>query len=274
MTTRSVLKVLRTPDAPAVATVLLADPRKGNPLGMDFWEELPRVITSLDEDDSVRAIVIASEHKHFSFGLDLIGVAPELLPALGAGAAGRDAIEQLGHVLQNAGETLARCSKPTLVAVNGWCIGAGVELALACDIRVCSEDAQFSLREVRMSMVCDLGGIQRLPYIVGEGNARLLALTGIDIGAQQALSMGLVTSVHPDAQQAYDAAHSLARTIAQNPPKVVAGVKSVMNARIASSIAVGLEDALKRNTWLMQSADFQEAMTAFMEKRAPQFQGK
>jgi enoyl-CoA hydratase len=256
------------------ATVLLCDARKGNPMGMEFWEAFPAAIAELAQDAEVRAIVVASEQSHFTYGLDLVGLGPELMPAVMGGMSGRKTIEQLGHKLQRAFDTIVQCPKPVIAAVTGWCIGAGVELIAACDVRVCSVSAKFSLREVRMGMVPDVGGIQRLPHIVGEGNARLLALTGMDIDAQRALAMGLVASVEEHDAGAVAAAQTIASTIAANPPRVVEGIKQVMNERIGASVAVGLQDALARNTVLMQSADFQEAIGAFIAKRAPVFQGK
>jgi enoyl-CoA hydratase len=143
----------------------------------------------------------------------------------------------------------------------------------ACDIRVCAVDAKFSLREVRMGMISDLGGIQRLPFIVGESNTRLLALTGMDLDAGRALSMGLVSEVLVDRAQTLTAARKIASAIAANPPRVVEGTKQVMNARIQPEVSAGLNHALVRNTSLMQSGDFSEAVTAFMEKRPPVFHG-
>jgi enoyl-CoA hydratase len=268
----SVIKLIKNEGQ--TATVLFCDARKGNPMGPAFWEELPKVFEALEADDSIRAVVLASEQANFSFGLDLVGMGAELMPAVLGGATGRATIARLGKKLQQALNTIASCSKPTVAAVSGYCIGGGVELLAACDVRVCDATAKFSLREVRMGMVCDLGGIQRLPFIVGEGNARLLALTGMDIDAAQALTMGLVTEVLKDAASALAAAQAIAAQIASNPPKVVSAVKAVMNARTQASVTAGLEHALLANTALMQSGDFQEAIAAFMEKRQAKFTGQ
>lgn len=267
----TVFEVVRHDDH--TASVLLCDPRKGNPMGPAFWDELPRVFDALEADPGVRAIVLATKQANFTFGLDLVGMGAKLMPAVTGGIAGRSEIERLGRAMQGAFEAVVRCSKPTVAAVAGWCIGGGVELIAACDVRVCSADAKFSLREVRMGMVPDLGGIQRLPFIVGEGNARLLALTGVDIDAVRALSMGLVSEVHPTPEAAGQAAHATAKAIAANPPRVVGAIKRVMNARMQSSVDGGLASALLRNASLMQSADFQEAIAAFMAKRDPVFTG-
>lgn len=171
-------------------------------------------------------------------------------------------------------DLVANCPKPVIAAVNGWCIGAGVELIAACDIRVCSQDAKFSLREVKVGMVPDLGGIQRVPLLIGEGHMRQMALTGEDISADRAATIGLVNAVYTSAAEARAAARTIAAKIASNPPRVVAGVKEVLNARIAGVVADSLRHALALNTSLMQSDDFTEAVSAFMERREPAFKGK
>ena len=265
-----VLKVERNDDF--TATVLLADPRKGNPFGMSFWDELPALFAAMDADPEVRAVVIGSAQSNFTFGLDLLGMAPQFATALN-GMSGRAEIEALGRKLQAAFDAVAQCRKPSVVAISGWCIGAGVELISACDVRVCAADAQFSLREVRMGMVPDLGGIQRLPHLIGEGNARLLALTGMDIGAQRALAIGLVSEVQSDAASALASARKIAASMAANPPRVVSAIKQVMNARMQASVQAGLQSALLQNCALMQSQDFQEAISAFVGKRQPLFNG-
>jgi enoyl-CoA hydratase len=161
-----------------------------------------------------------------------------------------------------------------VAAIDGWCIGAGIELACACDLRIASAGARFALREVKVGIVPDLGGIQRLPHIVGEGWARQLALTGDDLDADTALRIGLVTRVAADAGALQSAALELAGRIAANPPLVVAGIKQVMNGRLAAGVADGNREAATLNGMLMQSEDFAEAMRAFMEKRAPSFHGR
>jgi enoyl-CoA hydratase len=270
--TTKVLKLVRHDDF--TATVLLCDERKGNPMGLDFWNEMLLVFRAIDLDDSIRAVVISTEQANFTYGLDLIGVAPTLIPMTRNGLAGRLGIESTGKVLQAAFNAVAHCRKPVIASISGWCVGAGVELMAACDARVCSADTKFALPEVRMGMVCDVGGIQRLPFIIGEGNTRLIAMTGMDFSAAKALSMGLVSEVLPDAQAALAAARSIASLIAKNPPRVVESLKQVMNSRIDVSVQAGLEQALLRNTSLMQADDFKEAMSAFMEKRKPEFTGK
>ena len=257
-----------------VAEVVLLGPGRGNALGPDFWNEAPGVFAALDADVELRAVIVRGEGAHFSYGLDLMGVAPEIGPLLDGGAGARGQIFELGRKMQRAFEVLSGLGKPVIAAVDGWCIGAGLELICACDLRLCTEAARFSLREVKMSMVSDLGGLQRLPFLVGEGHARELALTGGDTPAAHAARIGLVNSVSPDAAAMMIHARGLAAQLAANPPLAVTATKRVMNARLEASLAVGLREALMHNTSIMQSADFQEAMAAFLEKRPPSFKGK
>jgi enoyl-CoA hydratase len=259
---------------PHVAQLLLASDRRGNPMGTRFWDELPRVFDELSDDAEVRAIVLSSTGKDFSFGLDLTELAPQLMPTLKAGVAGRAEIERIGSRWQRALDHVAGCGKPVIAAVSGWCIGAGLELVAACDFRICSDDARFSLREVRMGVVPDVGGLQRLPFIIGEGWLRQLALTGDDVLAPSALQIGLVNAVLASPELAREAAVAHARRIAMNPPRVVAAIKQVLNSRTEASVQRSLRHALLLNASLMQTDDFVEAVTALMQKRTAIFTGQ
>jgi enoyl-CoA hydratase len=258
---------------PHVALVLLATGKRGNPMGDRFWAEVPQLFDALSEQDDLRAVVLASDDKDFSFGLDLMELAPKM-QALRDGARGRAAIERFGSRWQRALDRVAACDKPVVAAVNGWCIGAGLELISACDIRLCSQDTRFSLREVRVGMVADVGGLQRLPHLIPEGWMRQIAMTGEDLPAATALQIGLVNQVYADAAATREAALALAHRIAGNAPRVVAGVKQVMNARTAASVQQSLRHALQLNTALMQTEDFVEAIASSMQKRAPNFTGQ
>jgi enoyl-CoA hydratase len=259
-------------DAPHVAVVVLATGKRGNPMGERFWAEVPQLFDALSEHHDVRAVVLTSDDKDFSFGLDLMELGP-MLPTLRDGVAGRAAIDRAGSRWQRALDRVAACDKPVVAAVSGWCIGAGLELISACDIRVCSEDTRFSLREVRVGMVADVGGLQRLPHLIPDGWMRQLAMTGEDLPAATALQIGLVNNVYATQALAREAATALAHRIATHAPRVVAGVKQVMNARTAVSVQQSLRHALQINTSLMQSEDFVEAVASHMQKRTPQFTG-
>ena len=169
---------------------------------------------------------------------------------------------------------VAKCPVPVIAAVHGWCIGGGVDLISACDVRTASADARFSVRETKLGIVADLGSLQRLPRIVGQGNARELALTGTDIGAQRAQAMGLISEVATDRDGALQAARAMAQEIAENPPLVVRGVKQVMNFGEDKSVDDGLEYVAAWNSAFLASEDLGEAVSAFAARRAPEFKGK
>jgi enoyl-CoA hydratase len=257
-----------------IAELILLGPARGNAMGPDFWRELPAAVAALAANRTVRAVVVHGDGGHFSYGLDLPAMAGEIGALLSDGAPGRVAIVEQAALMQTGFDALARMPQPVIAAVDGWCIGAGIEMIAACDIRLGTTAARFALREVKVGIVPDLGGIQRLPHLVGEAWARQLALTGDEIDADTALRIGLLTTLAADAAALRETALDMARRIAANPPLVVAGIKRVMNARCDAQVAEGNREAATLNGMLMQSEDFAEAMRAFMEKRAPTFRGR
>ncbi|MDP1697596.1 MAG: enoyl-CoA hydratase-related protein [Xanthomonadaceae bacterium] len=268
------LQSLRIEGQGAVAELVLLGPGRGNAMGPDFWRELPQAVAQIEADGAVRTIIVRGSGEHFSYGLDLPAMAAQLQPILGNGAAGRAAIITLARQMHSGFAALAASRLPVIAAIDGWCIGAGIELAAACDIRIASASAHFALREVNVGIVADLGGLTRLPHLIGEAWTRQLALTGDEIDAATAARIGLVTSMLADSTALLNAARVLAARIAANPPLVVAGIKQVMNARIAADVADGNREAATLNGMLMQSEDFAEAMRAFIEKRTPAFKGR
>jgi len=261
----------------AVARVTLLGPGKGNAMGPDFWREVPAVFTALDEDPDVRAVVVTGSGKNFSYGLDLqafMGGAGAELGEDGGLAGARTAF--LGRVrrMQAALDAVEACRKPVAAAVQGWCIGGGVDLIAACDVRYAAADATFSIRETRIAIVADMGSLQRLPGIIGEGHLRELALTGKDVDAARAAAIGLVNDVLPDADAAFGAAYAFATEVAANPPLVVHGVKHVLDHNRAERIRSGLQYVAAWNAAFMPSHDLGEAMAAFLEKRPASFRGR
>jgi enoyl-CoA hydratase len=278
MPERDVLTIERTG---TVATVWLDRPDARNAMGPAFWGELPAAMVELGDEDDVRAIVVAARGPHFSVGLDLKAMGSVLTSGGGEGEPGRSpsparrARTARAAVLrmQGAITAVADCPKPVIAAVHGYCIGGGVDLIAACDIRMASADAIFSVRETRMAIVADLGSLQRLPGIIGRGHVAELAYTGRDIGAERALAIGLVNDVLPDADGVLGAARALAEEIATNSPLVVQGVKAVLRATEGDSVRRGLDYVATWNAGFLPSEDLNEAVAAFMEKREPNFKG-
>jgi enoyl-CoA hydratase len=268
---------LRIDKADGFAEVVLIGPGKGNSLGPDFWREMPEVLRRLDADESVRVILLRGEGAHFSYGLDLATMLESLGPLVTGQnnvAYERTKLLQLIQQMQGSTEGIARCRKPVIAAVQGWCIGGGIDLIAACDFRYCSREAKFSLREARVGIVADLGALQRLPRIIGEGNTRELAYTAGDIDAERALRMGLVNQVFESPEALLTAARETARKIADNPPLVVQGAKQVLEYCADKSIEDGLRFVAVWNSAFLQSNDLAEAFAAFMERRPPRFQGR
>jgi enoyl-CoA hydratase len=274
--TYSAYRSLRVTREESVAEVVLIGPGKGNAMGPDFWRELPLVFATLDQDEAIRAVIIRGEGQHFSYGLDLPAMLTE--PAFhvtGANlAAERTRLHDTILRLQAAITSVAACRKPVIAAISGWCIGGGLDLISACDIRLCSADARFSLREVKVAIVADLGSLQRLPHIIGEGHTRELALTGKDIDASRAERIGLVNEVFETSDALLAAARDTARQIAANPPIVVQGVKRVLEECRDKPVADGLRYVAVWNSAFLQSHDLTEAFQSFLERRPPKFQGQ
>ena len=271
----SALKSLRVEvsDDGQIAEVVLIGPGKGNAMGPDFWREMPEVIAALDADLAVRVILVRGEGSSFCYGLDLVGMGATMGSAAG-GAVDRTRFLETITRMQGAIDAVDETRKPVIAAVHGWCIGGGVDLISACDIRLASADAHLSVREVKVAIVADMGSLQRLPAIIGDAATRRLALTGEDIDAERARSLGLVSDVYADAEQLLTAARALARTIADNPPLVVQGVKRVMNATRDLSRKDGLAHVALWNAAFIATEDLGEAIAAFAEKRPPRFTGR
>ena len=264
-----------------VARVWLDRPAARNAMGRAFFEQLPEVFADVSADDTVRVVVLAARGEHFTVGLDLKEIGSTLVgdPAPPAGGAGRSPAASAALTrravlaMQRSITAVAECPKPVVAAVHGYCIGGGIDLITACDIRLASADAVFSVRETRVAIVADLGTLQRLPRLVGAGHVAELAFTGRDVDAERARQIGLVNDVHPDAASLAAAVTELAGQIAANSPLAVQGTKAVLRACADRTVAEGLDYVATWNAGMLQSTDLMEAMTAFVEKRQPRFTG-
>lgn len=269
-----------------VATIFLDRPDAANAMGPAFWTELPAAVGEAAEDPEVRVVVVAARGAHFSVGLDLKAMAPLLLGGSDAGGgvgAGREAgsgspagsaadLYRRLRSMQAAVSAVADCPKPVIAAVHGYCLGSGVDLITACDLRLASADAVFSVRETKMAIVADLGSLQRLPEIVGRGHLNELVLTGRDVGAARAAEIGLVNEVFADPEALAEGTRRLAEEIAANSPFAVQGVKAVL--RSGRRTGEGLDYVAAWNAAFLRSEDLSEAVAAFFEKRPPRFAGR
>jgi enoyl-CoA hydratase/carnithine racemase len=254
-----------------VVRLTLDRPEKRNAMDPDFFRELADLFDRFDADDGVRTVVMGAAGPSFSAGTDLGAVAA----MLGSGTAGdRERLVEQIRVLQEAIGAVERCRKPVVAAVHGHCLGGGLDLICACDIRLADASAIFGVRETRLGIIADLGTLQRLPLIIGSGRCAELVYTGRDFTAQEALQMGLVTQVCEDHEGLDAAAAILAGRIAANPPLAVQGAKAVLRHSRDHGPAAGLALAARCNAVALYSADVREAFAALMEKRTPEFKGK
>jgi enoyl-CoA hydratase len=258
-----------------VATLWLARPERRNAMGPAFWKELPVAMEALAGDASVRAIVLAARGEHFTVGLDLKSMGQQIADGEGSsGAGGRKRLLDDILRLQGSITAVARCEKPVVAAVHGYCLGGGIDLITACDVRLAATDTVFSIRETRIAIVADVGTLQRLPGIVGRGIAAELALTGDDFGAERARDIGLVNSLHADGAAVQEAARAMAARMAANSPLAVQGTKQVLRYCQGKSVEDGLAYVAAWNAAFIESDDLKEAVTAFFEKRPAVFAGR
>jgi enoyl-CoA hydratase len=255
-----------------VATVWLNRPEKLNAMSEDMWVDLPTAMADLDADEAVRAVVLAGRGPSFTVGID-IGMLSSLEPSGGSQAQVNHRLYTQIRRLQLTASCLADSPKPVIAAVHGRCLGAGMDLITACDIRYGSADSVFSIRETRMAIVADVGTLQRLPAIVGSGHTAELAFTGSDIDAARAEEIGLLNRVFPDVATTHEAAVELAGQIATNSPIVVQGIKTVLAAKDGRSTSDALEYVARWNSAHLLSNDLTEAVAAYIEKRPPDFKG-
>ncbi len=254
-----------------IAWLTLNRPAKRNTMGLAFFEEIGELFDGFDRDADIRVVIIKAEGKSFSAGTDL----EEAAKLLGQGSADeRESMCKAILALQQSFTKIEKCRKPVIAAIHSHCIGAGVDMICACDIRMATVDAIFSIRETRMGIIADVGTLQRLPHIIGHGRFRELALTGRDFTAREALQMGLVTRTCDDRPTLYEEAEKLASQIAACPPLTVQGTKEVILYSRDNGIEAGLQYVAQKNAAALPSEDLIEAVSAFMEKRKPVFKGK
>ena len=241
-----------------------------------FFTEIEALFREINADTQLRAVVIRGAGKAFSYGLDLQAAAQEMGQHFQGSATAAQRMELLALIRrwQAAFDAIATCPVPVIAAVHGWCIGGGVDLISACDIRLATTDAKFSVRETKIAIVADVGSLQRLPRLIGQGHTRELAFTGKDIGAQRAKEIGLVNEVFDGADALFAAASAMAAEIAGNAPLTVRGVKQVLDFGEGKSVAEGLAYVAAWNAAFLASEDLGEAMMAFAQKRPPVFKGR
>ncbi len=255
-----------------VAHLRLSRPEELNTLCKEFWSELPEIVGELDATGSARAVVLSSTGRHFSAGLDLGILQGGTQDRAGEIARSRANLRVTTLALQESLTSLERARMPILAAVQGGCVGGGIDLITTCDMRYCTADAFFCVQEINIGMTADVGTLQRLPKLIPEGPARELAFTGRRMPAQRALEVGLVNAVYETQEDMIEDVLGIAREIAEHSPMAIWGSKEMLNYSRDHSVADGLNYIATWQTGMFQSPDLVEAMNAKREKRKPVFE--
>jgi enoyl-CoA hydratase len=255
-----------------IAEVVLNRPEKANALTETGFRELAAAFAELDENDAVRVVILSGNGKHFCAGIDL-----ELLLSINdktqEACDGRKREKILGLVkqLQAPMNAVEACRKPVLAAIHGGCIGGALDLAVACDMRYCAADAYFSIKEIDLGMVADLGTLQRLPKLISPGLVNELAYTGRNVGAAEAEKIGLVNRAYETKEAMLTAVLELASLIASKSPLSIRGVKQVLLHARDHTVAEGLAHIALWNAAMILSEDLAAAGMAAMMKTKPTF---
>ncbi|XP_010481879.1 PREDICTED: delta(3,5)-Delta(2,4)-dienoyl-CoA isomerase, peroxisomal [Camelina sativa] len=265
------LEIVRKNTDSSVFQLILNRPSHLNALSLDFFVEFPKALSSLDQNPDVSVIIISGAGKHFCSGIDLSSLSS--IKAQSSNDRGRSSelLRRKIKSMQAAITAVELCRKPVIAAVHGACIGGGVDLVAACDIRYCSEDAFFSIKEVDLAIVADLGTLQRLPRIVGYANAMELALTARRFSGGEAKELGLVSRVFGSKSDLDNGVTIIAEGIAAKSPLAVTGTKAVLLRSREVSVEQGLDYVATWNSAMLISDDLNEAVSAQMKKRKPRF---
>lgn len=248
-----------------VATVTLNRPDQINAVNDAIRYGMPAAMADFEQDESIRAIVIrGAGERGFCGGADIKENRGAETPVKA-----RERLARVGWI-----ESVNRCPKPVIAAIHGFCMGGGMELALAADIRIASPDAIFALPETALGLIPGGGGTQRLPRLIGMGRALDMLLTGERVDAQEAMRIGLVTRLAADREALYADAQKLAEKIASRPPTAIQYVKDAAYASLDLDLDAGVKHERNLFTLLLTTEDRKEAALAFKEKRKPNFKGQ
>lgn len=255
-----------------IATVRLNRPDKANAMSATMWQEIRQAFQWVDTTPEARVAVLQGEGKLFTAGIDLqmmMGLGPQIQNDCDGRT--REALRRVILDLQDTLSSLERCRKPVLAAIHGGCIGGGIDLITCADMRYASSDAYFTIKEIDIGMTADVGTLQRLPKLVGEGIVRELAYTGRRFDAAEAKEMGLVNRVFESREALYAGVHEIAATIAAKSPLSIRGTKEMITYARDHSVADSLNYIATWNAAMLMSQDLTEAMMSNMAKKAPSF---
>src|SRR5690242_17046927 len=256
-----------------IAHTVLNRPEALNSMPRAFWNELPEIVRDIDDNAKARVIVVSSTGKHFTAGMDLsVFTDGESITTSGGDPYSRaESFRQFVMTLQNTFSCFDNARIPVIAAIQGGCIGAGVDMTSACDIRYATEDAFFQIAEINIGMTADVGTFPRLCKLIPEGWVRELAYGGRRLPAAKAKEIGLINDVFPTQEAMLAHVMELAAEIASKAPVAVAGSKRMINHARDHSIADGLDYIATWQAGMFSPPHMAEAFAAKAQKRAPEF---
>lgn len=255
-----------------IADLRLNKPEKSNAIDAEGWIEMKQVFQELSADPKVRVVVLSGEGPNFCSGIDLsLLMDISKFDGISCDALKREKVRESIIHLQSCISSIENCRKPVLAAIHRACIGGGVDLISACDMRYCSEDAYFTIKEVDMGLVADIGTMQRLPKIIASGIMAELAYTGRKVFSEEAKEIALVNKVYKDKDSMILGVMEIAGLIASKSPLVVRGTKENLLYSRDHSVSEGLKYISTYNAAYLISEDLMEAFRAQMTKTIPQF---
>ena len=258
-----------------VAHIRMIRPERANSMIPEFWDELPKIVGQLSEGNEARAIVLSAEGRHFCSGMDLSVFAGNNDVSVQDNAAHisrqRANFRTTALHLQRTFSCLEESRLPVLSAIQGACIGGGIDMVSATDLRYATEDAFFCIQEINIGMTADVGTLQRKPKLVPEGVVRELAYTGRNMSASEAKERGFVNDIYEDQDAMDDAVLEIAQEIASKSPMAIWGTKQTLNYGRDHSVADGLEYIATWNAAMFDPDDMAEAFMAQTENRDAQF---
>ncbi|MBZ0215866.1 MAG: crotonase/enoyl-CoA hydratase family protein [Fimbriimonadaceae bacterium] len=255
----------------AVAHLVMNRGEKANSMTPEFWQDLPRLVRQLENNPSIRALVVSASGRNFTAGMDLssfnaIAGVMEAEPGRAAYA-----LRDLVIRLQDAFNALEEARFPVIAAIHGACIGGGIDMTSACDIRLATNDATFSIEEIHIGITADLGTLQRLPKLIAPGIVRELAYTGRRFSAREAQTWGFTNALYDSREDVVAAALQMAREIAAKSPLAIAGIKRGSVYARDHSVADGLDQIATWNGAMLRPQDLMAAMQAKMAKKEAEF---
>lgn len=255
-----------------IATVSFNRPEKSNALDVEAWNEMKAIFEAMHYNPEVRVIILTGEGKNFCAGIDLSVLMDIQQFDNGCPARSREKLRKFILHLQDCITAIEHCRKPVLAAIHQACIGGAVDIVSACDMRYCTDDAYFSIREVDLGLVADIGTLQRLPTILNPGLVAEMAYTGRNVYGEEAAKIGLVNRNFATREALLTEVIKIAETIAEKSPIVIRGTKEILLHKRDHSVNEGLEYVATWNAGMLFSNDIQEAFKAYMTKKKPIFE--